>query len=204
MTPVSSSTASTALTPHLPQPGPSPVRGGDRSPDTCHGARDALQPSTAMDPGGPVDSEGELSKTPSPRPEGIPSQGEQSYPDAPAPQSAAGVPDRPLVTTTASPLGRHPRQAPTSRANGELARTRDITTATFDPRGSCHGQVRTVVQLRVRVLRLRWAGAAPPATTARSRQRVQQQPRRPTQHRYAALVRGTPANHPCAFPPVAM
>ena len=100
--------------------------------------------------------------------------------------------------------GRHPRQTLTSRANGGLARTRDITAATFDPRGPCHGQIRTVMRLRVRALRLWWAGAAPPATTVRSRQRAQQQPRRPTQHRYAAFVWGTPANHPCAFPPEAM
>ena len=181
MTPVSPSTASTVLTLHPPQPGPSLVRGGDRSPDTCHDARDALQPSIATDPGGPVDSDGELSTTPSPRP--------------------GGIPDKPLVATTASPQG----ATPTSRANEELALTRDITAPTFGPRGPCHGQIRTVMRLRIRVLRLRWAGAASPATIARSHQRATvSQPRRPTHHRHAAFVWGTPANHPCAFPPVAM
>ena len=88
MTPASPSTASTALTPHPPQPGPSPVRGGDGSPDNRHGAREALQPSTARDPGGPVESDGELSTTPPPRP--------------------GGIPDTPLAATTASPQGATP------------------------------------------------------------------------------------------------
>ena len=185
MTPASHSTASTALTPHPPQPGPSPVRGGDRDrliPVTVHAMRCSLRLRRILE--ARLNPTGNCLRRPS--------------------RGQRGLRIHPSSRQQLRRRGRYPRQTSTSRANAELARTRDITAATFDPQGSCHGQVRTVMRLRVRVLRLRWAGAAPPATITRSLQRAQQQPRPPTQQMYAAFVWGTPAKHQCAFPPLTM